>query len=175
MGAAAELAEQQRLEALRLEEQRLEAIRLEEERLEAIRLEEERQQQLLLQQQLLQQQQSSAGGSLSSLFGTGHEVKVEVPGLSSRSTTSLGGSKYMQFRAYNTKHKRYQESNLSRQWKTIKDKTQHQYSSASIPQSTSVEKRYGTSTIILSDGENMIQRKLNSFFFSFNLTEEQLF
>merc|ERR1712037_206077 len=88
--AAAELAEQERLEAIRLEEQRLEAIRLEEQRLEAIRLgeqrleairlEEERQQQLLLQQHLLLQQQSEAGGSLSSLFGSGHEVKVEVPG-----------------------------------------------------------------------------------------------
>merc|ERR1711978_7809 len=80
--AAAELAEQQRLEALRLEQERLEAIRLEEQRLEAIRLEEQRLEAIRLEEERQQQLQSSAaaGGSLSSLFGTGHEVKVEVPG-----------------------------------------------------------------------------------------------
>jgi len=57
-----------RLEKLRIEQQRQEQLRLEEQR---------RQQQLLLQQQ---SSLSSSSSSLSSLFGTGHEVKVEVPG-----------------------------------------------------------------------------------------------
>merc|ERR1712032_1668804 len=79
---AAALAEQQRLEQIRIqqiaerrEQARLEKLRIEQQRQEQLRLEEQRR-----QQQLLLQQQSSSSSSLSSLFGTGHEVKVEVPG-----------------------------------------------------------------------------------------------
>merc|ERR1712024_141961 len=77
---AAALAEQQRLEQIRIQEiaERREQARLEKLRIEQQRLEEQRrQQQLLLQQQ---SSSSSSSSSLSSLFGTGHEVKVEVPG-----------------------------------------------------------------------------------------------
>merc|ERR1712037_350752 len=79
----AERREQVRLEQLRVEQQRqeqlrLEKLRIEQQRQEQIRLEEQRrQQQLLLQQQ---SSSSSSSSSLGSLFGTGHEVKVEVPG-----------------------------------------------------------------------------------------------
>merc|ERR1711863_144290 len=74
---AAALAEQQRLEQIRIQQiaERREQARLEKLRIEQQRLEEQRR-----QQQLLLQQQSSSSSSLSSLFGTGHEVKVEVPG-----------------------------------------------------------------------------------------------
>merc|ERR1712158_305720 len=71
---AAALAEQQRLEQIRIQEERQEQVRL-----EKLRIEQRRQQQLLLQQQSLSSS-SSSSSSLSSLFGTGHEVKVEVPG-----------------------------------------------------------------------------------------------
>merc|ERR1712088_1194762 len=80
-----ERQEQVRLEKLRIEQQRqeqirLEKLRIEQQRQEQLRLEEQRrQQQLLLQQQSLSSS-SSSSSSLSSLFGTGHEVKVEVPG-----------------------------------------------------------------------------------------------
>merc|ERR1711951_166852 len=87
---AAALAEQQRLEQIRIQEmaERREQARLEKLRIEQQRIEQQRQEQLRLeeqrrQQQLLLQQQSSSSSSsssLSSLFGTGHEVKVEVPG-----------------------------------------------------------------------------------------------
>merc|ERR1712210_29591 len=72
---AAALVEQQRLEQIRIQEI---AERREQARLEKLRIEQQRrQQQLLLQQQ---SSSSSSSSSLSSLFGTGHEVKVEVPG-----------------------------------------------------------------------------------------------
>merc|ERR1712088_21500 len=72
--------EQQRQEQIRLEQLRIEQQRHEQIRLEKLRLEEQRrQQQLLLQQQSLSSS-SSSSSSLSTLFGTGHEVKVEVPG-----------------------------------------------------------------------------------------------
>merc|ERR1712192_189850 len=79
-----QMQEQIRIEKLRIEQQRqeqlrLETLRIEQQRQEQLRLEEQRrQQQLLLQQQ--SSSSSSSSSDLSSLFGTGHQVKVEVPG-----------------------------------------------------------------------------------------------
>merc|ERR1712158_243530 len=91
---AAALAEQQRLEQIRIQEERREQVRLEklrieqqrqeQIRLEQLRIEQQRQEQIRLEKLRIEQQSlsssSSSSSSLSSLFGTGHEVKVEVPG-----------------------------------------------------------------------------------------------